>query len=193
MASGSPNITSRDASSNPTGYSYIYNYSITTTGTAQGTEQSTVTEKGSVTFVITASAITTDVSFAAFGAFVDQYPPCTGPLTPGTMTGPMFTNGAWQFRTGGTYIFTDTVGQAEDDADYYFGIKCLQAAAPSKVLGKQTIAPTFQGGLSLGQAKIPLPTNEFSQKRAILDGMGLNTTAPTKHGPERGVDGLFRV
>src|SRR4029077_10611610 len=43
----------------------------------------------------------------------------------------------------------------------------------------QTIKPTFQGGLNLGQPTVALPPNDFSQKRAVLDGLGTNTANPT--------------
>src|SRR4029077_2091312 len=43
----------------------------------------------------------------------------------------------------------------------------------------QTIKPTFQGGFNLGQPTVPLPPNDFSQKRAVLDGTGTNTANPT--------------
>jgi len=68
LATGSPTVTSRDASNNPTGYSYVYNYTLTSTGQSQATQQATVSEKGSMTFNITGAANTTNVSFAAFGA-----------------------------------------------------------------------------------------------------------------------------
>ena len=178
LATGSPTVTSRDASNNPTGYSYVYNYALTSTGQSQATQQATVSEKGSMTFNITGAANTTNVSFAAFGAFIDNYPPCLGPLVPGTMTGPMFTNGAWQFTTG-SYIFTDAVGQANTKADYWFGSNCYQSATSSYKVGSQTIKPSFQGGFNLGQPTVPLPTNDFSQKRAVLDGLGTTVTNPT--------------
>jgi Tfp pilus assembly protein PilX len=179
LAPGSPTVTSRDTTTgNPTGYSYIYNYSLTAMGAAQGTEQASVSESGSLTFGITAQATTTTQSFASFGTFVDQYAPCFAPLVPGTMTGPMFTNGAWQFTTG-SYIFTDPVGQANAKADYWFGSTCIQSATSSYTMGRQTIRPTFQGGFNLGRPAVPLPPNDFSQKRAVLDGIGTNTTSPT--------------
>ncbi|HYR82918.1 MAG TPA: hypothetical protein VE422_02450 [Terriglobia bacterium] len=178
LATGSPTVTSRDASNNPTGYSYVYNYTLSAAGQSQATQQATVSEKGSMTFNITGAVNTTEVSFAAFGAFIDNYPPCQGPLVPGTMTGPMFTNGAWQFTTG-SYIFTDTVGQANTKADYWFGSSCYQSTASSYKVGSQTIKPSFQGGFNLGQAALALPDNDFSQKRAVLDGLGTNTTNPT--------------
>jgi Tfp pilus assembly protein PilX len=182
LAAGSPTVTTRDGSGNPTGYSYIYNYSLTAMGAAQGTEQASVSESGSLILGIAASASATQQSFASFGTFVDQYTPCTAPLTPGTMTGPMFTNGAWQFSTG-SYIFTDAVGQANADADYWFGLTCIQSPTSSYTLaskkGSQTIKPSFQGGFNLGQPAVPLPPNDFNQKRAVLDGTGTNPTNPT--------------
>jgi Tfp pilus assembly protein PilX len=190
LAPGSPTVTTRDASNNPTGYSYIYNYSLTAMGAAQGTEQASVSESGSLILGITGSGGATTQSFSAFGTFIDQYAPCSGWLIPGTMTGPTFTNGAWQFTTG-SYIFTDPVGQANANADYWFGSTCIQSPTSSYTYtttttskGKtttttQTIKPTFQGGFNLGQPTVPLPINDFSQKRAVLDGLGTNTTNPT--------------
>ena len=46
-------------------------------------------------------------------------------------------------------------------------------------VGSQTIKPSFQGGFNLGQPTVPLPTNDFSQKRAVLDGLGTTVTNPT--------------
>ena len=178
LAPGSPTVTTRDASNNPTGYSYIYNYTLTTMGAAQGTEQALVSESGSLILGISASSTTTQVSFSSFGTFIDNYPPCLGWLVPGTMSGPMFTNGAWQFTTG-TYIFTDPVGQANANADFWFGSTCVQSPTSSYKKGSQTIKPTFQGGFNLGQPTVALPPNDFSQKRAVLDGLGTNTTNPT--------------
>src|SRR5207253_2867002 len=149
LAPGSPTVTTRDASNNPTGYSYIYNYTLTTMGAAQGTEQALVSESGSLILGISASSTTTQVSFSSFGTFIDNYPPCLGWLVPGTMSGPMFTNGAWQFTTG-TYIFTDPVGQANANADFWFGSTCVQSPTSSYKKGSQTIKPTFQGGFNLG-------------------------------------------
>src|SRR3989454_6189300 len=178
LAPGSPTVTTRDGSGNPTGYNYIYNYSLTSMGAAQGTEQASVSESGSLILNIAAQAAATQQSFASFGTFVDNYPPCLGWLVPGTMTGPLFTNGAWQFTTG-SYIFTDPVGQANANADFWFGARCIQSPTSSYKFGSQTIKPSFQGGFNLGQPTVPLPVNDFSQKRAVLDGAGTTVTNPT--------------
>ena len=55
-------------------YSCVYPYSITSVGTAQGSEQQTVTETGNITLVVTGASATNNVSFAYFGAFVDVLP-----------------------------------------------------------------------------------------------------------------------
>jgi hypothetical protein len=139
-------------------------------------------ENGSVTVNIQAQTTTSQqetVSFAAFGAFVNNFPPCLGALVPGTMTGPMFTNGAWQFGTGGAYIFTDPVGQTNSKADYWFGGNCIQSPTSSYTSAGQTINPTFQGGFNLNQAAVALPPNDFSQQWAVLDGKGCGEGSST--------------
>jgi hypothetical protein len=95
------------------------------------------------------------------------------------MTGPMFTNGAWQFMPGGAYIFTDPVGQANAKADYWFGGTCIQSPTSSYTYRGQTIRPTFQGGLNLNQPAVPAPTNSFSQEWAVLDAMGCGENGNT--------------
>ena len=62
-----------------------------------------VYETGSLIFNVAGQAVTTNTSLSQFGAFVENYPPCFGALVPGTMEGPMYTEGAWEFMTGGAY------------------------------------------------------------------------------------------
>jgi Tfp pilus assembly protein PilX len=185
IASSSPTITATSSATGlPTGYQYIYNYTICVTGRAQGSEQTTVSENGSFILSIAGQQASTTVSFANFGAWVGSYPVCLGALIPGTMTGPMFTNDAWEFETGGTYIFTDPVSQANPDADFWFGgIGCIQSPTSSYKYtnsngGTQTIKPTFEGDppFSLGQPVQPSPTDSFSQKWAVVDGVGFGET-----------------
>jgi hypothetical protein len=178
LAPSSPTVTAWDKNNNPSAYQYIYNYNICAQGTATGAQQTVVSEAGSIIFNVSASSNPNSISFAAFGGFVDQYPPCFGPLVPGTMTGPMFTNGAWQFMPGGSYIFTDPVGQANADFDFWYGSNCIQSPTSSYKYRGQTISPTFQAGFNLGQPKAPLPPNDFSQEWAVLDGRGTETTSP---------------
>jgi len=183
IAPNSPTITSYDSNNNANGYQYIYNYSLCVMGTAQGSEQTTVSENGSFILSISGQASSTTINFAIYGAWVGVYPPCFGALIPGTMTGPMFTNGAWEFMTGGAYIFTDPVGQANANADFWFGGTCIQSPTSSYTLNNQTIKPTFEGNppFSLGQPVEQSPANSFSQEWAALDGKGTGegSSAPT--------------
>lgn len=157
-----------------TGYSYQYNYSLTAVGHSQGTENQTLSETGSLTLTATLTPTKTNTNFAAWGMFIDQFPECTGgTLVPGTITGPVFTNGAWTFGTGGQYIFTDPVGSVSSSAGYSFGGSgCDQVSGTSDSKNGVTIAPTFQGGLKLGQNQVPLPKDSYNQERAVLDGTG---------------------
>ena len=174
IANGYPVITHAGNGQNAN-YKYGFSYNLCTLGRAQGGQQVATTENGLLFLNVTAQTSTSQqvqASFASFGAFINNYPPCLGPLVPGTMTGPMFTNGAWQFMTGGAYIFTDPVGQANAKADYWFGGTCIQSPTSSYTYNRQTIAPTFQGGLNLNQASVPMPANDFSQAWAAVDGCG---------------------
>src|SRR5437660_503854 len=165
-----------------TGYQYIYNYSLTAVGRAQSSEAATVTDRGSI--VVTANLVPANstTSFAAWGMFIDNSPICNGTtLVPGTISGPVFTNGAWNFGTSGSYIFTDSVGSVSANAGFQFsGNQCDQKSSTSDKQGNTTIAPNFQGGFNHPQTAVPLPTNDYNQKRAVLDGMGTSNQPVTK-------------
>jgi Tfp pilus assembly protein PilX len=183
IAPGSPTVTSTYNGQN-TGYQYIFNYTLCSTGRALASQQVNTSETGSFTISITvplSQTATTQASFASFGDFINNYSPCSGALVPGIMTGPMFTNGAWQFGTTGAYTFTDSVGQANANADYWFGGTCIQSPTNSYKYKSQTIAPTFEQGLNLSQNAAPLPANSFAQEWAVLDGKGSGegSSAPT--------------
>jgi Tfp pilus assembly protein PilX len=162
-----------------TGYTYTYNYHLMSYGRGGGsTQKTTLAESGTLSIVATLQPTAdSTVSFAAWGMFIDKSAVCDGStLVPGTISGPVFTNGAWNFGTSGQYIFTDTVGSAGGKAGYQFSNGCEQVAggSDSKKIGKDTvtIAPTFASPLKLGQAALPLPTNDYNQQRAVLDGVG---------------------
>jgi Tfp pilus assembly protein PilX len=162
-------------------YSCSVGYAITSIGTAAGSEQQTVTETGNIIFTVTGASATNNVSFSYFGAFVDNYPPGIGPLVPGTMTGPMFTNQAWEFMANqppwtSPYIFTDPVGQVLGQADFWdTGWGQHWVAGSSYGSGANLIAPTFEAGFNLNQTAVPLPTNSFNQEEAVVDGKGNNS------------------
>jgi Tfp pilus assembly protein PilX len=166
------------ASPTTTGYTYNFNYNISVMGASQGSEQTSVSESGSLILGISGQQPSTSLSFAIFGAWVDVYPQCLGALNPGTMTGPMFTNGAWEFMTGGAYIFTDPMGQANADADFWFGGTCIASPTTSYTSNNQTISPTFEGNppFSLGQPNEASPRDSFSQMWAAIDGVGFGET-----------------
>ncbi len=164
-------------------YSCIYPYSLTAVGTAQGTEQQSITESGTITVVVNGMSAANQVSFAYFGAFIDVYNYGTGPLVPGTMTGPMFTNSAWEFMANqapwtSPYVFTDPVQQAWAQADYWdTGWGQHLSSASSWGSGSNLIAPTFEQGFYTNQTPVALPSNNFNQLEAVEDGWGANPAA----------------
>jgi Tfp pilus assembly protein PilX len=162
-----------------TAYTYTYNYQVTVVGQSQGSEVATVSDAGTLTFN---AAITPAgpqrVNFAAWGTFIDQYPPCSAPFVPGTLTGPFFTNGSWNFGDSGNYTFTNATGQQGAQVSWFHGNTCDQTAASSDTNGS-TIAPTFQGGFNIGQPAVGLPTDSFNQEQAVLDGKGVASGQPT--------------
>ncbi len=176
------------ANSNPpvTGFNYIFPYSMTVLGQSQGSEQTLLTDSGNLVFngTIKPSGNTT-LSFASFGTFIDQYPPCSAPFVAGNLYGPFFTNGAWNFGDANAlgsstkYNFQNTTGQANGAASYWHGGNCVNAAAASNTASGTTIAPTFQSGFNLGQASVPLPQNDFNQEQAVLDGIGNTSSQPS--------------
>jgi hypothetical protein len=154
----------------PQYFTYIYNYHLLMYGRARGLQKTTLEESGSLKLKVPLTAAgSTNKSFAAWGMFIDASTICDGStLVPGTISGPVFTNGAWNFSTAGQYIFTDTVGSHSPKAGYQLSGGCDQSAAASDA----PIAPTFASPPKWGQNTIPLPTNDYNQQRAVLDGVG---------------------
>jgi Tfp pilus assembly protein PilX len=188
-------------STNPiTGYKYIYQYSVTSVGQSQGTEAARLDDSGRLIFNGTVTpAAGTKISFAAYGTFIDQYPSCYAPFVAGTLNGPFFTNGSWNFgdanalNSSTKYDFTDTTGQAGANASWWHGGACDQSAAATDTANGSTIAPTFQAGFQLSQASVPLPPNDYSQKRAVLDSVGTSGSPVTNtdlHNSLRDVNGV---
>jgi Tfp pilus assembly protein PilX len=162
-----------------TNYAYTYNYSFTVLGEENSNAQSSVTDGGSIVVNVGVTAAQpATISFAYYGGFINSYTPCLGALIPGTMTGPMYANGAWQFESG-NYIFTDPVTQTNADLDYWFGGSCIQSPNTSYKSGNTTIAPDFEAGVQLGVPAVSLPTNSYNQEWAALDGVGTNSSNPT--------------
>jgi putative cofactor-binding repeat protein len=161
--------------SSATWYQLSYPYKFTVIGQSRSNEQNTVEEQGSLILTVTIVTNSTNASsFAAWGMFIDQNPICSnGTLVGGTITGPVFTNGAWTFGTTNVgYIFTDAVGSHSPNFGYSFS-SCYQSPNSTYTSGSQTIHPTFQSGVNLNQPTVPLPTDSFNQKRAVIDSEGV--------------------
>lgn len=157
-----------------TAYVYSFPYSMTIIGQSQGSEVATLVDNGTIFLSANASAGNLNESFAAWGMFIGTQTLCGGDLVPGTITGPVFTNGAWNFSNAGPYTFTDAVGQSGGQAGWDGSSGCVGSATPTN-----GINPTFTGGLLVNQPAVTLPANSFNQEQAVLDGIGIASSAPT--------------
>ncbi|HEV7675772.1 MAG TPA: PilX N-terminal domain-containing pilus assembly protein [Candidatus Angelobacter sp.] len=159
---------------NATTVNYTYAYTITATGTSLGAEKTNLVDSGLV--MITASIPTpAQLNFAGYGMFIDQYNVCDGTtLVPGTITGPVFTNGSWNFGTG-QYTFTDQLGQAGPTVGTSTGCPTGATTLPANVSAPQGFKP--------GQQKVKLPANSFNQQSAVLDGKGANPDGTPRSQP----------
>src|SRR5579871_6165917 len=182
----SPPISCTNLPPGVTAFNYVYPYSITSVGQAQGTETTTLVDSGNLVFNgnVTVSG-GSQLSFASYGTFIDQYPPCSAPFVAGTLTGPFFTNGAWNFGDANAlgsstkYDFKSNTGQANGNVSFWHGGNCSQAAAASNTANGTTIAPTFEAQFNIGASSVPLPTDDYNQLQAVLNGVGAaNGTAP---------------
>jgi Tfp pilus assembly protein PilX len=157
-------------------FQYTYAYSIDSIGQVSNNEQAEVVDSGNISITVNISqpsSVTKNQSFAAWGMFIDQSPICSGStLVNGTLTGPVFTNGSWNFNTG-SYIFTDSVGQQGTQAGANFSDgTCNQASALPNSHSGATVNPTFNNQFQMNQAHITPPPNSFSQMWAAVDGKG---------------------
>ena len=150
--------------------SYSFPYQITAIGQSTSNEQQIVEDSGNL--LVNAAFNATGAyqqSFAGWGMFIDQYAECSGgTLVPGTITGPVFTNGGWTFGTSGPYTFTGTVGSVSST----FGWQGNNGCTPSATYPQPGFSTTFQSAVNLGANSVPLPANDFNQKEAVVDGLG---------------------
>jgi Tfp pilus assembly protein PilX len=180
-----PKCTANCATFAITDFQYKFPYAVTAIGQSNGSQQQLVEDSGQLVLDIHVAPSGGKITaFSAWGMFIDQATQCDGStLVPGTISGPVFTNGAWNFGTGGSYIFTDKIGSVSPTFGYQFNNNCDSSSSQSDKSGNQTIAPTFQSGVSLGANAAPLPTDSFSQEQAVIDGIGgclpLPCTTPT--------------
>ncbi len=169
-------------------FQYTYTYTLDVLGQVQNSEQAEVLDTGNISITVNISqptAVTRQQSFAAWGMFIDQSPVCNGStLVNGTLTGPVFTNGAWNFNTG-SYIFTDSVGQAGAQAGANFTDgTCNQASSLPNSHSGQTVNPTFNNAFQLNQTHVTPPPNSFSQMWAAVDGKGTGETDASPTGTD---------
>jgi hypothetical protein len=163
-----------NAGATTTGYKYVYSYNLTALGQSQGTEVATITDYGKITFNATMTPPTPPtVNFAAYGMFIDKQGLCSGDLVAGTITGPVFTNGSWNFGTG-SYEFSDQVQSAGTQAGYDNG-SCVGSSA----LSANGVSPKFDAGFKMGANSITPPKDSFNQEQAVIDGIGLASGQPT--------------
>jgi hypothetical protein len=172
--------------SNANSYMYYYTYNLTAQGRSQaGGQAVTLTDSGYMT--VSAGQTPQNLSFSAYGLFVNNFTACSSALVPGTISGPVFTNGAWTFGSGGPYTFTGTVGQAQGSAGYQFADgSCTPVAGSSATESgtHNTVSPNFQQGFNRSQNPVPLPTDSFQQEQAVVDGKGqskFNQSSPNNH------------
>ncbi|HYM07205.1 MAG TPA: hypothetical protein VEU11_11655 [Terriglobales bacterium] len=154
-------------------WTYAYPYTVTVRGTSNGTEGEEVTETGWLTFSSATGAVGAGgpPSFSDWGAFITNYTACQGPLVPGNMTGPFFTDGQWNFGNFSSpgYTFTGSIGQAGSKASWISGGSCTNSATPPAGFK----VPSFPaGGLALNVPPITPPTDAWSQAQAVIDGKG---------------------
>jgi hypothetical protein len=171
-------------SGNYTQWSYVYNYTLESQGASQGSETAQIIEKGAITVNITQGLgnASTTASFAAFGAFIDSFTACQGPLVQGYMTGPMYALGQWNLSTGSSpgYTFSDPVSQTGSQFSYWDGGNCSNSSSVPYTDGwGNTVNPSFQSGYNLNVTPVALPPNDFSQKWAVLDGKGCGEGSST--------------
>lgn len=148
-----------------------YPYEVTVKGQSSGSEAEEITETGIIVYsnITGTAAAGGPPRFSKWGAFIDKFADCQGALVPGTMTGPFFTNGQWNFGNFSNpgYTFTDTVGQVGANVSWITN-KCTDS--PTSPNGFK--APTFKNGLQLGQNSVTPPSNSYNQAQAVLDGKG---------------------
>ena len=165
-----------------TSYAFSFAYTLCSVGRGAALQRTNVQESGTITVNVRSQDVPPP-TFAGYGAFINNYTPCSGYLVPGTFSGPTFTNGAWELGNSGAYIFTNHVGQANSQIDYWIGGNCNKSTASSY----SGINVNFQQGLTLGAPTVPLPPDSYSQAWAAIDGVGCGeTTGPTCNGSSNG-------
>src|SRR5208283_3743377 len=156
---------------------WSFSYVICATGAASlnSTQRAAVKESGTLILDLLAKN-GQPPTFAGYGQFVANQPPCPGSfLTPGTYTGPSFTNGAWTLGNygGQQYYFASPLESVSPEIYWYGANGCPNGSTTVPIPG---IPASFPGGTKFGAAAINPPTNSYSQAWAALDGKGYGET-----------------
>jgi len=158
-------------------WTFSYPYTVTVQGQSSGTGSEQITETGTITYSSSAgtSASGGNPSFSKWAAFITNFALCpagSAGLVPGTMYGPFFTDGSWNFGNFSNpgYTFNGTVQQAGSQVGYINNGNCTPggATAPSGFR-----APTYNDGpLQTGANALSAPVDQSNQLDAVLNGEG---------------------
>jgi hypothetical protein len=142
---------------------------VTSVGEVKNNEQASISDAGNIQITVNVGAPTgVKTSFAAWGMFINNSAECNGSdLVNGSIFGPVATNGGFSFNTS-TYTFSDPVTFGASTIGYDNGSCSTSATYPQPGFS----ALKFNSGITLNYPTIPLPVNDFSQRWAVLDGLG---------------------
>ena len=170
---GQPNASGQ-ANTHDYIWQFTYPYTITLQGQSYGNEAEQITQTGTVVYTSTSGnpANSGPPPFSKWGAFITNFSDCQGPLTPGTMSGPFFTDGQWNFGnfTNPGYTFAGTVQQAGGNVSWWKNNKCTDVTGNTVPNG--FTSPNFQKGLQTGANPVVPPSDTYSQAQAVLDAKG---------------------
>lgn len=165
-------------------WTFAYPYTVVVEGQSSGTGSEEVTETGIITYSSTpgTSASGGNPSFSKWAGFITNYALCSpgysssAGLAPGTMYGPFFTDGSWNFGNFSNpgYVFNGQIQQVGTSVGWIKNSQCTNggSTAPSGFN-----APQFnQGQLQTGVAEVDAPTNTYNQALAVLNGEGLSSS-----------------
>lgn len=153
-------------------WSFDYPYEVTVKGQSSGSEAEEITESGVIQYNSSPGSAAGGglPSFSHFAGFIDQFALCQGALVPGTMYGPFFTNGSWNFGNFSSpgYTFEGSIGQAGSQVGWING-GCTQGGSTAPRGFHQ---PSFTQGFGINQPQIQEPTDSYNQEEAVLDAKG---------------------
>ena len=166
-------------------WTFSYPYEVTLKGQSSGSESEEITETGTINYtsISGTAAAGGPPPFSKWAAFITNFGDCQGPLAPGTMTGPFFTDGQWNFGNFSNpgYTFTGSIAQVGANASWISNKKCTDSpTAPNGFTNPKFPA----GGLQTGAKTIKPPSNSYSQAQAVLDGKGAAPCTATPCSPD---------